>query len=203
MSETSSNDTTGTPAAQDNGATELVAAIAAGEKYALARAYDLYSRPLFGMAYRLLQNRSEAEDILHDVFANLRGLAEDYDPSRGSIEAWLIMLVRSRAIDRIRKTRRRADLVAAAAPEDLGWEESPSGLSSPANSALRNEQIQGVRAALAELPADQRQALELAYFTGLTQQEIAERLQEPLGTIKARVRRSLLRLREVIGGRHE
>jgi RNA polymerase sigma-70 factor, ECF subfamily len=201
MSENQDTTPPGTPAANPTTA-ELIAGIAAGEKFALARAYDLFAKPLYGIAYRLLQNRTEAEDVIHEVFANLRDLADGYDPKRGSIEAWLVVMVRSRSIDRIRKTRRRADLIAAAAPEDFGWDGEPVG-TSPAHAAAKNEQAEAIRKAVADLPLDQRQALELAYFTGLTQQEIADRLREPLGTIKARVRRSLLRLREVIGGRHE
>lgn len=180
---------------------ELMAAIASGERFAMARAYDLFAKPLFGLAMRLLNNRAEAEDVLHDVFASLREKAEDYDPNRGSVFGWLVILTRSRAIDRIRKTRRRAELVAEASPTDFGWEESGQSTRSPLRTAIDHERANAIREAVSQLPPEQRTALELAYFTGLTQQEISERLNEPIGTIKARIRRSLMRLKSMIGGR--
>lgn len=182
---------------EDHG--ELIEAIIAGERYAMARAYDLFSKPLYGLAMRLLKNREEAEDIVHDVFIHLRDHAEDFDARRGGLFPWLLMITRSRVVDRIRKTRRRAELVAEAAPADLGWDE---GASEPPPAAAEGaERAVTVRQALQELTQEDRKALELAYFTGLSQPEIAERLQEPLGTVKSRIRRSLLKLREILGGR--
>lgn len=198
---------------------EWLAGISRGERYALGRLYDAYSRPLFGLAVRLLRDKSEAEDVVHDVFVSLKDVALTFDPSRGSVLAWLTTITRNKALDRLRKSKRRTELLAQAAPSDFGWEpaEAPAkaaepgseGASvahvshepSPAHAAESNDRAGVIKKAVSELPPEQRNALELAFFSGFTQQEIADKLQEPLGTIKARIRRGLLQLREVVGNR--
>ncbi|MEO5961173.1 MAG: sigma-70 family RNA polymerase sigma factor, partial [Opitutaceae bacterium] len=118
-----------------------------------------------------------------------------FEIARGTAFSWVLTLVRNRAIDRFRMRRRRADLLAQSAPADLGYHESTSG-SSHNDSAAIGDDARAVRVAVAELPADQKRALELAFFGGLTQEEIAQKLQAPLGTVKARIRRGLLKLRD-------
>jgi RNA polymerase sigma-70 factor (ECF subfamily) len=171
---------------------ELVSRIARGEKAALAALYDEVSAPLYSVAYRMLADATEAQDLIQDIFLQVWRTAGSYETSRGSVFSWLVTLTRNRAIDRLRMRRRRAELLAEAAP-DLHPADS-SGTDSRAALWLR-EKAEAVRAALAGLSSDQQQAIELAFFSGLTQQEIAMRLNEPLGTIKARIRRGLLQLK--------
>jgi RNA polymerase sigma-70 factor (ECF subfamily) len=144
----------------------------------------------------ILSDASEAQDIVHDVFLALWEKAALFEPTRGSAFSWAITLTRNRSIDRLRTRRRRADLLEKAAPADLGYDESSSDVAG--DQAAAGDEAAVVRKAVASLPSEQKKALELAFFSGLTQQEIAERLKEPLGTIKARIRRGLLRLRDSV-----
>jgi RNA polymerase sigma-70 factor (ECF subfamily) len=178
----------------------LLRRMADGDKAAFAELYDRFSRPLYATALRIVSDPAEAQDITHDAFLTLWEKAAVFQSDRGSAFAWAVTLVRNRAIDRVRTRRRRADLLAAAPPTDLGYDEGTSG--APADdSATLGDQARAVRAAVATLPADQRRALELAFFGGLTQQQIADKLSEPLGTVKARVRRGLLKLRDSLAHR--
>jgi RNA polymerase sigma-70 factor (ECF subfamily) len=174
----------------------LLAAMARGEKAALSALYDQLSGPLYSLAYRMLADPTEAQDLIQDIFLQAWRTAGSYDPGRGSVFSWLATLVRNRAIDRIRMRQRRAELLSQAAP-DL----QPASGEDSSGSLWRHEKAEAVRSALAGLAADQQQAIELAYFSGLTQQEIAARLDEPLGTIKARIRRGLLKLKDLLPAR--
>lgn len=168
-----------------------------GDQAALGELYDRWVRPLHALACNILRDPAESEDVLHDVFVTLWEKASGFDPSRGHAFSWAATLTRNRAIDRLRSRTRRAELLSAAAPSDLGYDET----NTPADggdTAWLKEKASAVRRALSSLPADQRDALQLAYFGGLTQQEIAEKLSQPLGTVKARIRRGLLKLRDVI-----
>jgi RNA polymerase sigma-70 factor, ECF subfamily len=177
----------------------LLAAMARGDKAALARLYDLLAKPLYSLAFRVLNDAGESQDVVQDVFLQMWHKAATYDTSRGSVFAWAATLTRNRAIDRVRMRRRRAELLAESAP-DL----QPAAVGNDTDSAgslwLR-EKAGAVRTALTALAPDQQKAIELAFFSGLTQQEIAARLNEPLGTIKARIRRGLLKLREILPAR--
>ena len=121
--------------------------------------------------------------------------ASSFESARGTAFGWAVTLVRNRSIDRVRMRRRRSELLADSAPTDLGYDEGAASISADDNAA-QGDQAQAVRAAVATLPLEQKRALELAFFSGLTQQQIAEQLKEPLGTIKARIRRGLLKLRD-------
>lgn len=161
----------------------LIRQIAAGDAEALARFYDLHAGLVNGLALRILRDVADAEDVVQEAFVQVWRQAARFDPSRGSPEAWLCTIARSRALDRLRRrTSRREDA------EERGLQ----------STLPRNDEALAVRKALDSLPVDQRQALELAYFDGLTQSEIAERLAQPLGTIKTRMRTGLMRLREVL-----
>lgn len=177
----------------------LMRRMAAGDKAALAELYDRFSRPLYATALRIVSDPSEAQDIVHDAFIALWEKAAMFEAGRGSAFAWAVTLVRHRSIDRVRSRRRRADLLAASFPADLGYDEN-AGVSADANAAL-GDRANAVRAAVATLPLEQKRALELAFFGGLTQQEIAQKLSEPLGTVKARIRRGLLKLRDSLAHR--
>lgn len=179
---------------------ELMRRIAQGDKQAFAELYDRFSGPLYGAALRILRDPTEAQDVVHDAFVTLWEKAATFETTRGSAFSWVITLVRNRAIDRVRMRRRRAELLAESAPSDLGYAET-SGAPSGEDSASRGDEAQAVRAAVATLPIEQQRALELAFFGGLTQEEIARKLSEPLGTVKARIRRGLLKLRDTLARR--
>ncbi len=182
-----------------NGAqAQLIAAMARGDKTALAGLYDQLSGPLYSLAYRMLGDVGEAQDLVQDILLQVWRTAATYDSSRGSVFSWIATLTRNRAIDRIRMRKRRSELLANAAPE---LQPAPAGEADSAGSLWLREKAAAVRAALADLAPDQQQAIELAYFSGLTQQEIAAQLNEPLGTIKARIRRGLLRLKDRLPAR--
>lgn len=173
----------------------LLGLVAAGDRAAFAELYDRFSRPLYATAFRILNDATEAQDIVHDAFVSVWEKAATFETTRGTAFSWALTLTRNRAIDRLRSRRRRAELLDASAPSDLGLDENSSGPSAD-DSATTSDQATAVRAAVATLPADQQRALELAFFGGLTQEEIAARLRTPLGTVKARIRRGLLKLRD-------
>jgi RNA polymerase sigma-70 factor (ECF subfamily) len=147
-----------------------------------------------GVALRVLKERSDAEEVLQETFLEVWKRAREYTPSRGTVEAWLLTIARTRAIDRLRSRSARGRMVEAksAEPPDSG-PSLPDALSVAAQDARR------VQAALATLPSEQRRALELAYWEGLSQTEIAERTGQPLGTVKTRVRLALLKLSGLLG----
>lgn len=178
----------------------LLQRMARGDREAFGALYDRFSRPLFSTALQILRDSAEAEDVTQEVFLTLWEKAAEFSDRRGSAFAWAVTLTRNRAIDRIRMRRRRGELLAQAAPDDLSALVSDA-LPDSADHLSAKEHASGVRAAVAELPAEQQEALRLAFFSGLTQQEIAAHLQQPLGTIKARIRRGLMKLREKLGPR--
>jgi len=170
----------------------LVARIESRDAEALALLYDRHAGRLMGLAHRILGDTGEAEEILQEVFLHVWKAASTFDPSRGPVLAWLLVATRSRSIDRLRSRRTGRSAVARSleeAPEPASREDVE------ADAAGREWEAQ-CRAVIAELPEDQRRALELAYFDGLTHQEIAARTATPLGTVKTRVRLGLMKLRE-------
>jgi RNA polymerase sigma-70 factor (ECF subfamily) len=173
----------------------LLHAIARGDEAALASLYDRYRLILFGLLVRILNSRQEAEDILQEVFIQVWRRAADFDEKRGKPFSWLVTLTRSRAIDRLRQLSARERLAVASAQE-AGPEASDASVD-----AYRSEQKEIVAGALAQLPEEQRHSLRLAYFDGLTQSEIAARLNTPLGTVKTRMRSGMIKLRELLGER--
>ena len=180
-------------------AAALVAAMARGDKAALARLYDTLARPLYSLAFRVTHDATEAQDIVQNVFLQMWSKAATFEAGRGSVFGWAAALTRNRAIDRVRMRRRRGELLAEAS-EELQPHASAADTDS-AGSLWAREKAGAVRSALTRLAPEQQMVIELAFFGGLTQQEIAARLDEPLGTIKARIRRSLLKLRETLPAR--
>ncbi len=162
----------------------------------MAELYDRHARPIYSLALRILGDATEAEDIVQEVFSQAWKQAARYSASRGAVAAWLMTLARSRAIDRLRAKRAR--------PGDVSTERVAGQLvdaGPPADSlVLSSEQVARVRAALDELPLLQRAAIELAYYEGLTHAEIADRLEQPLGTVKTRIRLAMVKLRDVLAG---
>jgi RNA polymerase sigma-70 factor (ECF subfamily) len=163
----------------------LLRRLAAGDQTALGAFYDLYAGLANGLALRILRDTSEAEDVVQEVFVQVWRQAARFDTNRGSAEAWLCTITRTRALDRLRRRASRR--------------EEPADETPAATPAPRTEEALAVRKALDGLSDSQRRALELAYYEGLTQTEIAARLGEPLGTIKTRIRTAMIRLREVLG----
>ena len=172
---------------------DLLRAIARRDELALASLYDRYRLILFGLLTRILTSREEAEDVLQEVFLQVWRRAADFDEQRGRPFTWLVTLARSRAIDRLRVLASRQRLADSAA------QNAPDEASDAATDTLHSEQREIVGRALAKLPEEQRHTLNLAYFEGLTQSEIAEKLGTPLGTVKTRMRSGMIKLRELLG----
>lgn len=181
-----------TPADRD-----LVAAAAGGDERAIASLYDRYGGVMYAVAYRIVGQRADAEEVVIEAFAQVWREATRFDPTRGSVAGWLTMIARSRALDVVRARARRERITAAAAADRPGVSPGMSDRRPDALGALDDaERRDRIGEALATLSPPQRQAIELAYFEGLSQSEIAARLQEPLGTIKTRVRLGMQKLRE-------
>lgn len=166
--------------------------MARGEHTALGHCYDLMGPVVFAMAVRMLRDRQAAEDVTQDIFVQIWRQAGNYDTARGSPEAWMMMIARTRVLDRLRS--RAAGIVLKPVGDNLP--ESPAAEDWPDDLAITHEDAVNVRAAIAELPVDQRQAIELAFFDGLTHVEISEKLSVPLGTIKTRIRLGLIKIRD-------
>jgi RNA polymerase sigma-70 factor, ECF subfamily len=172
---------------------ELLRRIGAGDEAALGELYDRYSGIAFALAYRLLQDRGQAEDIVQEAFLSVWRRAATFDTERGSARGWLMSIVHHAAIDRRRgRFRREQDEVDL---ELVAYRVADSDVWSEVSQQIDREEV---RRALAELPNEQRQTLELAYLGGLTQAEIAERTGQPLGTIKSRARLGLRRLERIL-----
>jgi RNA polymerase sigma factor (sigma-70 family) len=168
----------------------LLAAMACGDEAALAALYDRFGRAAYGLAYRILRDGALAEDAVQDAFLAAWRTAAAFDPARGSASAWLLTLVHRRAVDVVRREDRRRALPLEDAPVTSG--------DATDESAEVREQRRAVQAALAQLPDDQRRALELAYYGGLSQAELAEELGVPLGTVKSRMFAALAKLRDLL-----
>jgi RNA polymerase sigma-70 factor (ECF subfamily) len=169
----------------------LVALAARSEQTALAELYDRYGRTAYGLALRVLRDQALAEDAVQEAFLTVWRTAGRFVPERGKASTWILTLVHRRAVDAVRREqRRRADSL------ELAPEPAAEGVEEDAWLRLQRERVQG---ALRRLPDAQREALELAYYGGFSQSELAERLGLPLGTIKSRMFTGLSRLREQLG----
>lgn len=173
-------------------------AIASGDQAALASLYDSYSTPLYSMACRMLSSPEAAAEVVQDVFLSIWKEADRYDATRAKGFTWMVMLLRRKAIDRMRYEARRLPALPFAAPDRP---EATDQAVLPDGAVQFRERSLMVGALLKDLPAEQRTALELAFFDGWTHQEIAQQLSEPLGTVKSRIRLALQALRrQLLGG---
>jgi len=174
---------------------ESLRLVVSGDQAAAAGLYDRHSRGLYSLILRIVGDEGEAEDVLQEVFVQAFRQAGRYDASRGVVAAWLLMMARSRAIDRLRARRTRVE---GRTGEVQVLNDVPDSQPDVASAMLGEEQTRLVRQALDELPLLQRMAIELAYYEGLSHSEIAQRLEQPLGTVKTRIRLGLLKLRDVL-----
>lgn len=174
----------------------VIRQIAGGDHAALGALYDLHGRVVYTLALRIVGDAAEAEEVVQDVFLQVWRGAAQYDKGRATVTGWLLMMARSRAIDRVRarEARPRGAVTGELAMANL----ADSGVGQETR-AISSEAADRVRSALQDLPSAMRAAIELAYYEGLTQSAIAERLGEPLGTVKTRMRAALQKLRSALG----
>jgi RNA polymerase sigma-70 factor, ECF subfamily len=173
----------------------LIERTMAGDEAALSTLYDRYSAMLFGMLMRILRDQQAAEEVLQDLFLQLWRNAAQFDSKRGSLPAWLMVIGRNRAISRLRGRRDREVLE----EEEGDYANTFASGQNIEDEAVRAQLARNVSAALEQLPSEQKQAVELAYFEGMTQSEIANRTGIPLGTVKTRVRTAMQTLRQILG----
>ena len=178
---------------------EMIERIGRGDQSAFSALYDRLSRPLYSLALRMLGDAGDAQDALQDIFLQIWSRAATYNPEQSTVFSWTVLLTRSRVIDRLRARKRRLRVVDSATGDEDADVADASTMESAADTADKNDEAARVRSVLNNLPSEQREAIELAFFGHLTHHEIAARLGEPLGTIKARIRRGLLKLRERLG----
>jgi RNA polymerase sigma-70 factor (ECF subfamily) len=176
---------------------ELLKRVGQGDTRSFEELYDRLSGVLFSTAYRVLNNQVATEDVLQDVFVQIWEKAPLYNPALGKPLTWAMTLTRNKAIDRLRSTQRRNRLQENAQSESEILEQFDDRSSFEAVASAESGNM--VRRAVAKLSKDQRQVIELAFFSSMTQTEIAKRLKLPLGTIKARIRRGMLKLRDLVG----
>lgn len=185
------------PAAKESSGPDwnaLIQRVVGGDHQALAEIYDASSHLVFGLALRILSDRDAAEDIVIEVYSQAWRTAAAFEPQRGSVCSWLLTLARSRAIDLLRshKRERATDPLESAGDVEASTPD-------PESATADAERFRFVRGAIEKLSAEQREVIELAYFTGLSQSEIAARLGQPLGTVKTRVRLAMMHLRDLLG----
>src|SRR5436853_7353694 len=174
----------------------LINALAEEDEWAMEPLYERYNRVLYSLAYRMVADHQVAEDLLQEAFLSVWRRASSYSPQSGAVRSWLISIVHHRTIDYLRAVRRRACL------KEVTWEEieqdERTAFPDVWEEALRSVQSGQIRAALMNIPSEQRMVIELAYFQGWTHSEIAEGCEIPLGTVKARMRLGMARLKRVV-----
>jgi len=195
MTQVHAHPTRAEPAASDR---QLLDRVARGEERALGELYDRYSAPLYAIAFRIAGERADAEEIVLETFSQVWREARRFRADKGSVIAWLTMICRSRALDLVRGRGRRARLANSALAADPDQPPAMGRAEGTDARVAHTERATRVAEALAGLSPPQRQAIELAYYEGLSHSEIAERLGEPLGTVKTRVRLAMQKLRDVL-----
>lgn len=178
---------------------ELVRRMAAGDERALAEMYDRFSGSAYSLALAVVREPADAEEVVADTFAQVWRSAARFDAKRGSVAAWVHLIARTRALDRLRARKRRVQLMDRAARESEEGLAVPVAAPAPADGAVEQGELrQLVLASLAQLPEPQRRVIEMAYYGGLSQSEIAADLHEPLGTVKTRMRTGMEKLRAAL-----
>jgi len=177
---------------------DLLSRVASGDHQALKALYGQVSDRAMSIALRVVKDRSEAEDVVQEAFVEVWKRAKQFDASRGGAAAWVITIARNRAIDRVRAKGSSARTIQGAASEPAA-----PPVPAPLEIAEQRRDRDRVLEALGQLPAEQRRAVELAYFDGLTQSEIASETKEPLGTVKTRIRLAMAKLADMLGAETE
>jgi RNA polymerase sigma-70 factor, ECF subfamily len=172
---------------------DLIRAVAAADAQAMERFYDRFSDLVMAVCVRILRDRTVAEDLFGDLFVELWQRAKEYSPERGSVATWIVTIARSRGIDRLRRLQRSGRRL-----REIDDQTASTNEDEPGEQVSRDDEHARVRDVLGSLPQDQRQALELAYFEGLTHIEVATRLSRPLGTVKSHIRQGLIQLRSAL-----
>jgi RNA polymerase sigma-70 factor (ECF subfamily) len=175
---------------------ELIRAVARGSGDAVSDLYDRYGSTVYGLALRILGQPDLAEEVVQDVFAQVWREAGRYDAGRSTVAGWIVMVTRTRAIDRLRARKARPDVAAPVQPSVAA--PLPSSERTPETTTILADSARQVRGALAQLPDQFRSLIELAYYEGLTHSEIASRTGIPLGTVKTRLRSAMGTLRSVL-----
>ena len=175
---------------------EAIRRMAGGDSSALGELYDRHGRAMYSLGCRILSDAADAEDVVQEVFSQAWRQAGRYDAQRATVGGWLLMMTRTRSIDRLRARQVRP---AASGDVDAQLQQQRDPSPDPEAEAVTTDAVSRMRAAFAALNDGQRLAIELAYFEGLTQADIAEQLHEPLGTVKTRIRSGLLKLRAAMG----
>ncbi|MEO8077841.1 MAG: sigma-70 family RNA polymerase sigma factor [Acidobacteriota bacterium] len=175
---------------------DTVRRMASGDPAAMGELYDRHARAVYSLSCRIISDAADAEDVVQEVFSQAWRQANRYDAERATVAGWLLMMTRTRSIDRLR-ARQVRPAVSGDVEAKMLLQRDPSP--DPEAEAVTTDAVARMRAAFAALSEGQRRAIELAYFDGLTQADIAEQLREPLGTVKTRIRSGLLRLRAAMG----
>jgi RNA polymerase sigma-70 factor, ECF subfamily len=176
--------------------------MAAGDERALGELYDRHGSTVYAVARAIVGERADTEEVVVDAFGQAWRTAGQFDPARGSVTAWLATITRTRALDLVRARGRRSKVLTRAAQEsEAGFAAPVAANDAPDRDVERQETRQLVTRSLRELPDAQRRVIELAYFGGLSHSEIAAELQEPLGTVKTRLRAGMEKLREALSPR--
>ena len=178
----------------------LMRRIVEADETALGALYDRWVRSLYSLVLQLLKDPDEAEDVVEETFWQAWRKADSYEPSKGAVSTWILTIGRRKALDRLRSKKRSREDIAS---NDQSFADLPSTDPDPSANVEGSELRDHVRAALADLPQEQREVLELGYFSGLSQAEIAERTRQPLGTVKTRMRLAMQKLREPLSMHRE
>lgn len=178
---------------------ELMARIKARDASALSELYDHYNRLLFGLILSILRKREEAEDILQEVFTKIWQQAEKFDLERGTVYTWIVTLTRNRSIDRLRsKVYKEQKKQSTSLDDEDVFHPLYSDESDPLENTILTERAKKVHEALDQISEKQRKVLQVAYFSGMSQSEISEEFDIPLGTVKSRMRDGMIKLRELL-----
>lgn len=176
---------------------KLIKLVNAGDTRALEQLYELYKSLLFGMIISIVKKREEAEDVLQEVFITIWEKANTFDPDRGNVFSWIVTLSRNKAIDRIRSKGYKNQQKTSLTVEALALS-SEADTYDPLETTIFSDRAELVKEALKKIPETQSEVIKIAYYTGMTQSEIADHLDLPLGTVKTRTRQGMIKLKEIL-----
>ena len=180
---------------------DLLRRIAQKDPVALSLLYDQYNRLLFGLLISILKKKTEAEDILQEVFSNILEKADQFDPDRGTGYTWIVSLTRNKGIDRLRsKVYKEQKKQSTSLDNDDVYHPLYSSENNPLEDTILSDRADMVRKALQQISEKQRKVIEISYFSGLSQSEISEEYDIPLGTVKTRMRDGMMKLRDILSG---